>query len=230
MADYKKEAAKAALGFIRQGHLIGLGAGSTVAHLIDLIKQNKDLIETVIFVSSSFKTNNYLLESGLNVQSPLFINRLDVYFDGCDQFDAQLNALKSGGGIHTTEKILAAMANEFILMGDEGKFVPKLNAIYPLVIEILPLALQMVLDRLDIEFPRADVKLRMSNQKDGALISENGNFLADIYFAELPDLQDLNSRVKMMPGIVEHSLFYKMAAKAIIAGETGVRIIKASVL
>jgi ribose 5-phosphate isomerase A len=230
MADYKKEAAKAALGLIRQGQIIGLGAGSTVAHLIDLIKQNKDLIETVTFVSSSFKTNNYLLASGLKVQSPLFINRLDVYFDGCDQFDAQLNALKSGGGIHTTEKILAAMADEFILMGDEGKFVPKLNAAYPLVIEILPLALQMVQDRLDIEFPHAEVKLRMSNQKDGALISENGNFLADIYFEELPDLPDLNSRVKMMPGIVEHSLFYKMAGKAIIAGESGVRIIEPSAL
>jgi len=227
MADYKKEAAKAALGLIKQGHTIGLGAGSTVAHLIDLVKQNRNLVETVTFVSSSFKTNNYLVESGLNVQSPLLINKLDVYFDGCDQFDSQLNALKSGGGIHTAEKILAAMAKEFILMGDEGKSVPKLNAVYPLVIEILPLALQMVKDRLDKEFPDAEVKLRMSNQKDGALISENGNFLADIYFAELPDLQDLNSRVKMMPGIVEHSLFYKMAAKAIIAGETGVKIIEA---
>lgn len=227
MVDYKKEAAKAALGFIRQGHVIGLGAGSTVAHLIDLIKQNKDLVETVTFVSSSFKTNNYLLENRLNVQSPLLINKLDLYFDGCDQFDSQLNALKSGGGIHTAEKILAAMAKDFILMGDEGKFVSKLNAAYPLVIEILPLALQMVLDRLATEFPGAQVKLRMSNQKDGALISENGNFLADIHFAELPDLQDLNIRVKMIPGIVEHSLFYNMAAKAIVASENGVRIITA---
>ncbi len=112
-------------------------------------------------------------------------------------------------------------------MGDEEKSVPKLNAVYPLVIEILPLALQLVLARLAAEFPAAEVKLRMSNQKDGALISENGNFLADIHFAELPDLQDLNIRVKMIPGIVEHSLFYKMADKAIIAGENGVRIIEA---
>lgn len=227
MVDYKKEAAKAALGFIKQGHVVGLGAGSTVAHLIDLIKQNKDLVETVTFVSSSFKTNNYLLENRLNVQSPLLISKLDLYFDGCDQFDSQLNALKSGGGIHTAEKILATMAKDFILMGDEGKFVSKLNAAYPLVIEILPLALQMVLDRLTTEFPGAEVKLRMSNQKDGALISENGNFLADIHFAELPDLQDLNICVKMIPGIIEHSLFYNMAAKAIIAGENGVRIITA---
>jgi ribose 5-phosphate isomerase A len=228
MVNYKKEAAKAALGFIKEGHTIGLGAGSTVAHLIDLVRENHELSEKVTFVSSSFKTNNYLLEKGLKVQSPLLIKKLDLYFDGCDQFDLQLNALKSGGGIHTAEKILAGMSGEFILMGDEEKSVPKLNAVYPLVIEILPLALQLVLARLAAEFPAAEIKLRMSNQKDGALISENGNFLADIHFTELPDLQDLNIRVKMIPGIVEHSLFYKMADKAIIAGENGVRIIGAT--
>lgn len=225
MVNYKKEAARAALGFIKQGQTIGLGAGSTVAHLIDLFWENKEFTETVTFVSSSFNTNSYLVETGLKVQSALFVEKLDFYFDGCDQFDQQLNALKSGGGIHTAEKILASMAGQFILMGDEEKSVPKLNAVYPLVIEILPLALRLVLARLPAEFPGAEVKLRMSNQKDGALISENGNLLADIHFAELPDLQDLNIRIKMIPGIVEHSLFYRMAAKAIVAGENGTRII-----
>jgi ribose 5-phosphate isomerase A len=230
MVNYKKEAAKAALGFIKQGYTIGVGAGSTVAHLIDLVSENIELSGTVTFVSSSFKTNNYLVESGLKVQSPLLIKKLELYFDGCDQFDLQLNALKSGGGIHTAEKILAAMSGEFILMGDEEKFAPELNVAYPVVIEIIPLALQMILHRLDTEFPGAEVRLRMSNQKDGALISENGNFLADIHFSELPDLQDLNTRVKMIPGIVEHSLFYKMADKVIIAGENGIRILEARAL
>lgn len=225
MVDYKLEAAKAALGFIRTGQTIGMGAGSTVAHLIDMVKQNSELAAGVTFVSSSFKTSNYLIENGLNVQSPSFLEKLDIYFDGCDQFDSELNALKSGGGIHTAEKILASMAGEFILMGDEGKFVPVLNAVHPLVVEILPLALKVVLARLEWEFPGAEIKLRMSNQKDGALISENGNFLADIYFAELPELQKLNVKVKMIPGIIEHSLFYKMATKAIVAGANGINII-----
>lgn len=225
MVDYKLEAAKAALDFIRAGQTIGLGAGSTVAHLIDMVKQNSELAAGITFVSSSFKTSNYLIERGLKIQSSSFLEKLDFYFDGCDQFDPELNALKSGGGIHTTEKILASMAAEFILMGDEGKFVPALNAVYPLVVEILPVALKVVVARLEREFPGAEIKLRMSSQKDGALISENGNFLADIYFAELPELQKLNVQVKMIPGIIEHSLFYKMAAKAIIAGVNGVNII-----
>ncbi|MES2457033.1 MAG: ribose 5-phosphate isomerase A [Bacteroidota bacterium] len=225
MADYKLAAAEAASKFIKAGQLIGLGAGSTVAHLIDIIKKNETLAKTLTFVSSSFKTNAYLLKNDLKVQSPAFIHHINIYFDGCDQFDAQLNALKSGGGIHTTEKILAAMAAAFILMGDEGKCVEFLDATYPLVIEILPVALLSVLSRLAVLFPDANITQRMSSQKDGALISDHGNFLVDVYFKKLPDPADLNKLVKMIPGVVEHSLFYNMATKAIVAGESGVRII-----
>ncbi|MDN5287910.1 MAG: Ribose-5-phosphate isomerase [Mucilaginibacter sp.] len=226
MADYKLEAAKAAFKFIKAGQTIGLGAGTTVFHLVDMISQNADLARSVVLVSSSFKTNAYLLQHDLNVKTSAMIKHLDIYFDGCDQFDQELNALKSGGGIHTSEKILASMAQEFILMGDDAKFTPKLDHTYPLVVEVLPQALQIVLDRLTSAYPDAVIKLRMSNQKDGAVISENGNLLADIQFTSLPELQQLNIQVKMIPGIVEHSLFYKMATKAVIAGENGVRVIE----
>ena len=226
MADYKLEAAKAAFKYIKAGQTIGLGAGSTVFHLVDMISQDVDLARSVVLVSSSFKTNNYLQQHGLNVKSSAVVKHLDIYFDGCDQFDQQLNALKSGGGIHTSEKVLASMAHEFILMGDDTKFVAQLDHTYPLVVEILPQALQIVPDRLTAAYPDATIKLRMSNQKDGAVISENGNLLADIQFTKLPELQQLNIQVKMVPGIVEHSLFYKMATKAVIAGENGVRVIE----
>lgn len=225
MIDYKLEAAKTALQFIKAEQIIGLGAGSTVAHLIDLIRKDEQLAASLTFVSSSFKTNTYLLQHKLNVQSPAQISKIDIYFDGCDQFDNELNALKSGGGIHTAEKILASMASEFILMGDEGKQADKLDVTYPLVIEIIPMALQAVLSCFALSFPDADVKLRMSNQKDGALISEHGNYLADIHFTRLKELQSLNTQIKMIPGIVEHSLFYKMATKAIVSGKEGTKII-----
>ena len=225
MADYKLEAAKAAFKFIKANQTIGLGAGTTVFHLVDMIRQEPDLAQAVVFVSSSFKTNAYLLQHGLHVKSPGMVKHLDVYFDGCDQFDQELSALKSGGGIHTSEKILASMAAEFILMGDETKMVPQLDITYPLVIEILPQALQIVLERIQTSFPDAAIKLRMSNQKDGAVISENGNLLADIQFGTLPQWQQINTQVKMIPGIVEHSLFYQMATKAVIAGEGGIQIV-----
>ena len=225
MTDHKLEAAKAALTLIFPNQTIGLGAGSTIAHLVNMLAQNHELAASLTFTSSSFKTTQLLSKYGLRIQSPALLNKLDIYFDGCDQFDTELNALKSGGGIHTTEKILASMAQEFILLGDEGKFAPQLNATYPLVIEILPQALQIVLAKLGDLFPSAALTQRMSTQKDGALISDNGNMLVDVLFAELPEPAKLNTLVKMIPGVVEHSLFYQMADRAIIAGENGIRII-----
>ncbi|MGN8069462.1 ribose 5-phosphate isomerase A [Mucilaginibacter sp. 22184] len=226
MADYKQEAAKAAFEWIKAGQTIGLGAGTTVFHLVDMISSNPELATSLVLVSSSFKTNVYLQEKNLTIKTPAMVNHLDIYFDGCDQFDKQLNALKSGGGIHTTEKILASMASEFILMGDDAKFVPQLNTTYPLVIEILPQALQIVLARLrSAAYPDAEIKLRTGDQKDGAVISDNGNLLADIRFTHAPKWQQLNIDLKMIPGVVEHSLFYGMATQAIIAGESGICII-----
>ena len=93
------------------------------------------------------------------------------------------------------------------------------------MIEILPEAQSAVLTRLQSDFPSATVELRMGKGKDGVVMSDNGNLLADMKFTALPELAELNTYIKMMPGIVDHSLFFKMAHKAVIAGENGVRII-----
>jgi ribose 5-phosphate isomerase A len=224
MSDYKKDAAQACLQFLKPGQTIGLGAGSTISHLVDMISGQPELAESLTFVSSSFKTRSYLQQQGMRIQFAAVTAQLDIYFDGCDQLDQQLNALKSGGGIHTSEKILAAMATEFILIGDESKYVAALDAVYPLVIEILPEALPAVLRRLQLDYPAAEVIVRTGKEKDGAVISDNGNFLADIRFVELPELAALNVNIKMIPGIVEHSLFYGLAVKAVLAGEKGIQI------
>ncbi|MET1054880.1 MAG: ribose 5-phosphate isomerase A [Pedobacter sp.] len=225
MSDYKMDAAKAALTQITEGQTIGLGAGSTIAKLINLIATECSFAPSLTLISSSFSTSNLILEKGLNLGSTHTIKKLDIYFDGCDQFDKELNALKSGGGIHTTEKILAAMALQFILIGDEGKFADQLDLTYPLVIEVLPNALPFVLSHLNTNFPDARLNLRMSSQKDGAVISDHGNLLVDIHFSTLLPLDQLNTRIRMIPGVVEHSLFYRMAAKAIIAGPKGIQTI-----
>lgn len=225
MADYKMEAAKAAIKLIKPGQCIGLGAGTTIANMLSLLALEGGLASSLTFVSSSFKTTALIIGHGFNVQSIALTKSPDIYFDGCDQFDTELNALKSGGGIHTSEKILAAMAAEFILTGDSAKFVPKLDTTFPLVIEVLPAALPIVMRQLSSYFPDAGITVRMSDKKDGAAVTDNGNLLLDIYFTQIPALDKLNVQVKMIPGVVEHSLFYRMAAKAIIAGVEGVKII-----
>ena len=225
MTDFKFEAAGAAFQLIKAGQTIGLGAGTTISHVVKMISDDTSLSASLILTSSSFKTMGLLQKYGLSVQHPSLLNNLDIYFDGCDQFDAELNALKSGGGIHTTEKILASMADEFILIGDDSKFSEKLDNKHPLVVEVLPQALQAVLSALKSSFPGATINLRAGDQKDGAVISDNGNMLADIYFEMLPPPEKLNTQIKMMPGVIDHSLFYRMATKAIIAGKDGISII-----
>lgn len=225
MPDYKKEAAKEALKLIKPGMTIGLGAGSTMGHIVKFIKEELLLFPSLKLVTSSFITRQLLLAEGFTVLDAGWLSSLDLYFDGCDQFDWRLSALKSGGGVHTSEKVLAAMASEFVLVGDSSKKVDRLDAKYPLVVEVIPEALGYVSDRLKKFFNPSKSELRMAGSvKDGAVVTERGNFLIDNWFAEFPEPAMLNDRVKSIAGILEHSLFFNMAHKAVISGPQGIEI------
>jgi ribose 5-phosphate isomerase A len=115
--DYKMEAAKEALKLIRSGQYYRVRRGSTMANLIGLIKGDEGLAASLITLSSSFTTRRLLQKEGFAVREMGCTDRVDLYFDGCDQFDRRLSALKSGGGVHTSEKVLASMADEFIIVG-----------------------------------------------------------------------------------------------------------------
>ncbi|MCF6404105.1 ribose 5-phosphate isomerase A [Chitinophaga filiformis] len=223
MKDHKQEAAKAAVSLISAGQNIGLGGGKTIAYLAELLAEDPPLMQSLTVTTSSFDTNVLLHAKGFRLVAPSLVSKLDIYFDGCDVFDRQLNALKSGGGIHAMEKLLASAADRFILLGDAGKFQAALNPKYPIAIEFLPQALEIVKRRIGELFPGTRFVQRMSTEKIGALISDNGNMLADVYFDSFPDPKQLNVDVKMIPGLVEHSLFYGMAHQAVISGDDGVR-------
>ena len=222
MTDYKQKAASEAAKLIQPGATVGLGAGSTMIHLIDAIKAVPNLTQSLTVASSSFATRQTLLQQGFNVKESGWLSRLDHYFDGCDQFDWRLTALKSGGGVHAAEKVLAAMADQFILVGDAGKRVDRLTNNFPLVVEVIPEALAYVSDRLKRFFNPKRSELRISDKKDGAVITERGNFLIDNWFDTFPEPGILNDRVTALPGVLEHSLFFNMAHKAITAGPDGI--------
>lgn len=225
MSDYKKDAAKEALKFIQPGMVVGFGAGSTMAHLINYIKEDATLFGSLTTVGSSFSTRQLLLREGFVVRDAGWLSSVDLYFDGCDQFDWRLTALKSGGGVHVSEKVLAAMAGQFVLVGDASKKVDRLDATYPLVVEVLPEALGYVSDCMKKFFGPVRSELRMAGSaKDGAVVTERGNFLIDNWFSVFPEPQMLNDRVVGIAGILEHSLFFNMAHKAVIAGPKGIEI------
>jgi ribose 5-phosphate isomerase A len=224
--DLKKEAALKAVGLIQPGQVIGLGAGSTIAFMVNQLAAQAQSGLQIQLLTSSFTTRQLLLQHGFTVLPVADVEKIDIYFDGCDQLDHNLHALKSGGGIHTREKLLACMATEFIIAGDYSKYVEQFTNASPLVVEFLPEALRYVPAQIRQLYGGVKTDLRTGNKKDGATITENGNYLLDVWFSNWPDVAELNSTIKNITGVVETSLFYGLVHKAIIAGEGGVQIIE----
>ena len=218
--DLKKEAARVAFSLVENNSSLGLGDGSAVlnlaAYLVDGIRRGQRLK----LYTSSFKTQQFLLESGITILDISWADSLDQYFDGCDQVDKQLNALKSGSGIHTQEKLLASMAKHFFILADESKFISVFDPKFPLVLEVLPQALVFVMKELKRICVHAELTVRKS-VNDGNIfqITRNGNNLIDCIFPKWPDPGFIQSQTRSIAGVVEISLFYKIADEAIIAGK-----------
>lgn len=229
MSELKKDAARAALSFLKPNQIIGLGAGATIGHLVDLIYQEVSFKDSMSFVTPSLQTAKLLQSCSLACLDYGKLSEIDYHFDGCDQVDENLNALKSGAGIHTDEKICATMAKEFIILVDKDKSVPALNTTFPLCVELLPKALTFVTSTIESLFSKYQVRLsiRANGETNAPVISANGNILLDVYFDTFPELGVLNATIKSLPGVVDHSLFYQIASKVIIAAPDGVKILTA---
>lgn len=219
--DLKRICAKEAMKYIKNGMKVGLGGGRSIAYLVEYIKADKDL--KIKIVTPSIKTKMLCIENGLEVLHMAFVKRIDVAFDGCDQVDEYLNALKSGGGIHTKEKLIASMADDYILLVDEAKVEKSLTFKSPVVLEILEDSLKYV-ERKVIELG-GKPEVRSSDIKDGFTISDNGNLLMNASFKNISDIKKLNDELINICGVIETSLFTNVITKAIIAGENGIRMI-----
>jgi ribose 5-phosphate isomerase A len=152
------------------------------------------------------------------------LHRLDIAIDGADEIDGDLNAIKGGGAAQTIEKIVATLANEFILIADDSKMVEQLGVTFPVPIEVIPAAMGLVTRK--IEELGARPQLRMAVKKDGPIVTENGNFVVDIYFSDAPDVHRIDGILKSIPGVVETGLFLGMAQRALVAREDGVAILR----
>lgn len=211
----KKKCALYASKLVKDGMVVGLGGGSTISYLIDYVK-DKD----IKVVSPSSKTVLLAQQAGLTVLNTQYVDHVDIAFDGCDEVDSHLNALKSGGGIHTQEKIIASMADEYIVLVDESKFHETLTFQMPVVVEVLPKAYSIVKKKL--EELNGIVEWRSASNKDGFLMSDEGNILLDVYFDGVQDIRLLNQTLLMMPGVVDTSLFVDILTGMILVNDKGV--------
>jgi ribose 5-phosphate isomerase A len=212
--DVKRYCAREALTHINNNTIIA------ISYLIEYIQAANMQVQ---IVTPSFQTKMLCINKGLEVLHTCFVDRIDVAFDGCDEVDENLNALKSGGGIHTKEKLIANMAEDYILLVDTTKFVKALTFKHPVVLEILEDSLKYV-ERAATELGGQPVA-RSSAAKDGLTISDNGNILIDVHFHDVKDVYELEHNLKNICGVMDTSLFTNVVTKVLIASTDGVKVI-----
>lgn len=217
-SDKKRSAAKASLEFIQPGTTLGVGTGSTVNFLIELLPQVRDNIDRI--VSSSKATTELLEKQGFEVQTLNQVNgELDLYIDGADETTKRLHLIKGGGGALTREKVLAGAARRFVCIVDDSKFVGMLGT-FPLPIEVLPMAQEAVGRHL--------MKLRGQPIWRESFVTDNGNHILDLHDVQITNPIEFEDRLNRIPGVVTVGIFARRPADVLlIASDVGVRELRA---
>ena len=211
--EKKRNAAKAALEFIEPGVKLGVGTGSTVNCLIDLLPTVRDRIDCV--VSSSKASTKLLEEQGFKVSTLNEVGDLDLYIDGADESNKRLQLIKGGGGALTREKVLAAASRRFVCIVDDTKQVGMLGA-FPLPIEVLPMAQELVSRRM--------LKMRGQPVWREGFVTDNGNHILDVHDLQIVNPIDMEARINRIPGVVTVGIFADRPADILlIASDEGVR-------
>ena len=210
--EKKLNVAKAAVKHIHNNCLLGMGTGSTVNFLIDLLPEIKNKISAV--ASSSVQTENLLKMNGFEVQALNQLGMLDLYIDGADEATKNLHLIKGGGGALTREKILAENSKKFICIADETKLVKRLG-VFPLPIEVIPMARSFV--------SREIIKYHGKPVYRENFVTDNGNEIIDIHNLDIIDPIQLENDLNQIPGVVTVGIFARRKADVLlIAGEHGV--------
>ncbi len=214
----KQEAARAALAYVPEDCVVGVGTGSTVNFFIDELASIKRRIEGA--VSSSRASAERLKQVGIRVLDLNSVDELPVYVDGADEVTRQLTMIKGGGGALTGEKIVAAVARKFVCIADESKLVDVLGT-FPLPVEVIPMARSYV--------GRELVKLGGHPKLREGFISDYGNAILDVYGLSILEPQQMEATVNQIAGVVTNGLFARRPADLLLLGTgDGVRTMTAA--
>ena len=202
--------------FIEPGMTVGVGTGSTVNFLIEMLPEIRNKINRVV---SSSKASTSLLEAhGFTVSTLNEVGDYDIYIDGADESNKRLQLIKGGGGALTREKVLACAARRFICIIDDTKLVRMLGG-FPLPIEVLPMAQAMI--------ARHMLKMRGQPIWREGFITDNGNHILDIHDLQISNPLEMEARINKIPGVVTVGIFADQAADILlIGGDDGVKEIR----
>lgn len=201
----KRAVAEAALGYIENGMIVGVGTGSTANHFIDLLAGIKGKIDGT--VASSEVSAQRLKSHGIPVFDLNAVGDLPLYVDGADEATRQLHLVKGGGGALTREKIVAAASKRFVCIVDQSKLVNYLGH-FPLPIEVIPMARSFV--------ARQMVRLGGQPLLREGFTTDNGNLILDIHHLDIMDPVKLETELNMIPGIVTVGLFAARPADVLL--------------
>ncbi|HEX4053558.1 MAG TPA: ribose 5-phosphate isomerase A [Tepidisphaeraceae bacterium] len=214
--DPKQRAGESALEHVKNGMIIGLGTGSTARFFIEAVglAVRAGKLRDIRAVPTSVHSEKLAAEFGLPVVTFAQTTKIDLTVDGADEIAPDLTLIKGLGGALLREKLVAQNSSRLVIIADAQKLVTKLGTRSPLPVEVTPFG-----------FEASERFLRdlgctptLRRQEDGSiLITDNGNYIFDCKFSEIPDPRDLNLKLAARAGIVESGLFIDLASTAIIA-------------
>lgn len=211
---WKKIAAEEAVKSVKDGMAVGLGTGSTAKYVIESIGE---LGLKVTGVPTSKATERLAEKAGIRLVEPNDVKGVDIAIDGADQVGPEKDLIKGGGGALTREKIVAGMAQKFIVVVDETKIVPYFS--FPVAVEVLDFNLngcKRALEKLG-----ASASVRMKGEK--RFKTDNGNRILDCKFGNIQDPAWMEKRINNIPGVIENGIFpHIYVSEVIVGGRKGV--------
>jgi ribose 5-phosphate isomerase A len=214
----KDAAARASLRFVKDGQVVGIGTGSTVAYFIPLLGEQVKNGLRIRGIPTSDRSKKEAESLGIPITTLDECPVIDVTVDGADEVDPKLRLIKGGGGALLREKIVASATRQLVIIVDATKRVPVLGR-FPLPVEVIKFAQAVVMKR--IEALGAEVSLRRDPNGNPYLTDEN-NHILDCRFGQIPDPDGLARQLSDMPGVVEHGLFIGMASVVLVADGSAV--------
>jgi ribose 5-phosphate isomerase A len=210
--EQKRAAAEAALQFVEDGVIVGVGTGSTVDFFIEALAAKRDRIRGA--VSSSVASTRKLADVGIPIYELNDTGTLDLYVDGADESDRHLQLIKGGGGALTREKIVAAASRRFVCIVDQSKLVKVLGA-FPVPVEVIPMARSYVARQL--------VALGGQPALREGFVTDNGNEILDVHNLEITNAPELETAINQIAGVVTVGIFARRPADILLIGtDTGV--------
>jgi ribose 5-phosphate isomerase A len=212
----KQEVGKAAAALVNSGMIVGLGTGSTTAYAIEYLgsRLKSGEITDIQGVPTSFQAEVLAKKYGIPLTTLDAIDHIDIAIDGADEVDPQKNLIKGGGAAHTREKVVDALADQFVVVVDANKLVDRLGSTFLLPVEVIPMAVTPVMRA--IEKLGGKPQLRMGVKKAGPVITDQGNMVVDVKFDAIDNPAELEKTLNNIPGVLENGLFVGVANKVLI--------------